>query len=157
MKKLKNMVVSKSKVWIVDLILIVLTLVVIVGLVNYGISDDRVLLSPDDFDQRTGELFRFSGVSGIVVSDGLNFEGGERYIVFDGQVIAMNRGLSYMRLDYGGYYEVRSFDLDQNLEMVLRKNGDGSYSVLVNEGDFVVSVFDGDGDLRNNILWEGTK
>lgn len=147
---------KKTSIWIIDAVLIVVTLLALIGAVLYGFGDDDVLLAPENYETHSSILFSFKGVSEIMVDDDFSFSTPERYLVFDGQLISMKKGSYYMNLDYGSYHEIRTFALDQATTFVLARNTDGSYSVQVREGQYSVAVLDGTGDFQTSVLLEGT-
>lgn len=145
---------DRRKIVLIDGVVVVVTLLALALVLN-NIYGSGVSFSPGEEGVRTHVLFAFSGGQEIWVDDSIRFDSPVRYVVGDGTIVRMDKGKYYWKIIYDNHDEVRSFDVESDVEFVLRDNGDGTFSVVVEDGRYRADVLGGSGEHRTDFVLEG--
>ena len=135
---------NKKHILVLDLIIVVGTLMIIVGLVGYG----RPLVIaplPDSATANTSVLFAFEGGEGveILIDDNLEFTSPQRVYVEDNLVINLKPGEYYWKIENDLIGGVRKFTIRTEVDLKLKRLDDGFEVVNSGNTRLSVDVYDG--------------
>jgi hypothetical protein len=143
---------KSKKLWAIDAMIILGTLVALGLIVNYAISE-KIAFSPEEAE-RTDTLFRLEGVDEISLDDNSQFRSPEKIEIVDGERIELRRGNYYLKTVHGDREEIRTIETEEDIVFVLEKNVDGSISVRIEEGTYAVEVKNGKGEHVSDVVLE---
>ncbi len=139
-----------KKIYIIDSLLIVASLVGLMFLVGY--SQPLVIAPVDDLETTNGSvLFEFDNANEILIDDNMQFSSPEVISAEDNLVINLKPGKYYWKLKGVGESEIRTLTINSEVELKLRKSSSG-YEV-VNAGNTLLDVdVYSDGELRERLV-----
>jgi hypothetical protein len=127
----------------IDVIVVVVSLVVLMGLVGY--ARPLVIAPIDDFESSDGNiLFSFERADALLVDDNLDFTTPDEYRVVDGEKIKLEPGVYYWKVSGVLGSEIRKLTIKSRVELELVEIDEGM--AVVNSGNvrLNVDVYDGD-------------
>jgi hypothetical protein len=134
--------IEKRKVFAIDLILIVGTLLMALLTFGYYESSKIVLLSPDMDESFV--LFEFVGTGEVIVGESLEFNSPRVYYAKDNSVIELDGGTYYLKLVGEGYNEIRELVVESEIKLMLRESSVGYEIVNVGYDRLDVDVYRND-------------
>lgn len=136
-----------KKIYVVDALLIVASLVGLLFLVGY--SQPLVIAPIDDLETTNSSvLFEFDNANEILIDDNLQFSSPEVINAEDNLIINLKPGKYYWKIKGVRESEVRTLTINSEVELKLRKSDTG-YKI-VNAGNEIlgVEVYD-NGELKD--------
>jgi hypothetical protein len=125
-----------SKIYAVDFVLIVGSLILLMILVGYS---RPMILSPlDDLRTTDSVLFSIESAEEILIDDNIDFTSPERYVLEDDLEISLEPGKYYWKAKGLLSSEIRSLEIKSLVELKL-VGKEGNYSV-VNVGNTLLNV-----------------
>jgi hypothetical protein len=116
-----------NKIYAIDLILIVGSLVFLLVLVGY--SQPMILAPLDNLKTSESVLFSVENAQEILIDDNLDFTSPERYVLEDSLRITLDPGKYYWKAVGILPSEIRSLEIKSRVELKLISNN-GEYSVV---------------------------
>jgi len=138
----------------IDVVVVVVSLVVLMGLVGY--ARPLVIAPIDDFESLDGNiLFSFERADLLLVDDNLDFTTPDEYRVIDGEIIKLEPGVYYWKVSGVLGSEIRKLTINSRVELELVETEGGM--AVVNSGNvrLNVDVYDGDELIENKKLKVG--
>lgn len=139
-----------KKIYIIDTLLIVVSLIGIMFLVGY--SQPLVIAPVDNLETTNSSvLFEFGNANEILIDDNIQFSSPEIIYAKDNLIINLKPGKYYWKLKGVGESEVRTLTIISEVELKLRKSK-GGYEV-VNAGNTLLDVdVYSDGELKERVV-----
>lgn len=130
---------TKNKIWAIDMIVIVGTLVVLLGTVGYV---RPLVIAPLDGEitTETGVLFEFEKADRILIDDNMEFSSPTEIYVEDNLVINLKPGVYYWKVDGLLESEVRRLEIVSEVDLKLKMIDGGESYEVVNSGNVVLDV-----------------
>ena len=125
----------------VDLVLVIVSVVVLIGLVGY--ARPLVIAPLDDYESSGEVLFLIEKADYLLVDDNVDFTTPERYDVVDGMEIELVPGEYYWKAVGVFGSEVRTFTINSVVSLELRETEDGFGVVNGGNVGLNVDVYDG--------------
>ncbi len=132
----------KEHIWKIDLIIILISVFVIMGVVGY--ARPLVIAPFDDYESLNGEiLFEFEGADILMIDDNVDFSSPEEYNVDNGLVLELEPGVYYWKVVGVLGSEVRMLTINSKVELMLVESGSGWGVVNAGNVRLNVDVYDG--------------
>jgi len=125
-----------EKIYKIDLVLVIVSLVVLIVLVGY--ARPMVIAPLDGYESSGNVLFSIENAGDLLIDDNMEFTTPDRYAVEDGMEINLMPGIYYWKAVGTLSGDVRILTINSEVNLELRRDGE-DYSV-VNAGNVRLNV-----------------
>ena len=130
-------------IWKIDLLLVLISVGVLMGLVGY--AQPLVIAPLDEYVSTDGEvLFEFARAEVLLIDDNMDFTSPDEYDVVDGLKVRLEPGVYYWKVRGVLGSEVRTLTINSVVELRLIESEYGFEVVNAGNVRLNVDVYDGD-------------
>jgi hypothetical protein len=127
----------KEHIWKIDVVIVIISIVVLIGLVGYA---QPLVIGPlDEYESLDGNvLFEFQRADVLLIDDNIDFTTPDEYRVHDGLKVNLEPGVYYWKVSGVLGSEIRTLTIMSKVELVLVET-DGGFGVT-NAGNVRLNV-----------------
>jgi hypothetical protein len=134
----RNSVRSGNKIWLIDMMVVVVSLFVLIVVVGYSTPYVISSIEGEGLIDGDGALFSIPKTSRLLISEDGNFSSSNQYLLRDGLLIELGEGVYYFKIESEGISEIKSVSLRSKFVLKLVEGENSFY--IVNGGDRVIDV-----------------
>jgi hypothetical protein len=133
----------KKHIWKIDLIVILVSVFVLMGLVGY--ARPLVIAPLDGYESSSDKiLFEFDRADVLLIDDNMDFTTPKEYGVSEEKIVRLDPGVYYWKVKGVLGSEVRTFTVNSRVELELVETEDGVAVVNAGNVRLNVDVYDGE-------------